>query len=97
MNREETLQAMEALGSSPAAAWIGTKLSGDGTKLIQKCTRCGAEQELELPIDAVRAFQAGARGDAITRLVPPFFDEQLFAWKREFQREHRGCGEDKAA
>jgi hypothetical protein len=97
MNRDETLHAARMLGSSPAAAWIGSKISSDGTRLFQKCIRCGAEEELEMPTAAVKAFQSGARGDAVARLVPPFFDEKLFAWKRDFQRAHESCREDKAA
>ena len=84
MNRDEALHALQALGSSAAAAWIGNKISDDGTRLIQKCTRCGQEEALELSTDAVSAFRSGARGDALSRLVPPFFDEKLFTWKREF-------------
>jgi hypothetical protein len=97
MNRDETLHALQILGSSAAATWIGNKISDDGTRLIQKCTRCGQEEALELPADAVSAFRSGARGDALARLVPPFFDEQLFTWKRDFQQTHKGCGDNRAA
>lgn len=97
MNHDEALHAMHTLGSSAAATWIGNKISDDGTRLIQKCTRCGQEEALELPADAVSAFRSGARGDALARLVPPFFDEQLFTWKRDFQQAHKRCGNNRAA
>lgn len=91
MNREETARAADELGKSPAAKWIGNKLVA-GT-LIQKCTRCGVEQALAMPPAAMKAFQAGARGDAVAALVPPDFDAKLFAWKRDFQIAHESCVE----
>jgi hypothetical protein len=91
VNREETARAAKALGASPAAKWIGNKLEG-GT-LLQKCTRCGAEQTLELPEAVVKAFQGGARGDALASQVPADFDAKLYAWKRDFQIAHEGCTE----
>lgn len=99
MNRDETRQALEELRSSAAAAWIGNKLSDDGTtlKLIQKCMRCGAEEEMELPPAAAGAFRFGARGEALAGLAPENFDEKLFTWKKTFQRTHEGCGGDAAA
>jgi len=97
VKREETLRAAAMLSASPAATWIGNKISADGQKLMQVCTRCGEKEELELPTEAVKAFQAGSRGEAVAALVPVGFDEKLFTWKREFQRTHEGCGEDRAA
>ena len=91
MNRNEAARTAEELGRSPAAKWIGNKLV-DGA-LIQKCTRCGAEQALEMPIAAMKAFQSGARGDAVAARVPPDFDAKLYAWKRDFQRAHESCAE----
>ena len=91
MNRDEAARAAQELGKLPAAKWIGNKLV-DG-KLIQKCTRCGAEQTLEMPTAAVKAFQGGARGNAVAAQVPPDFDFQLFAWKRDFQLAHASCVE----
>lgn len=78
MNREETRRAIDVLSASPAAKWIGNKLVGG--VLLQKCTRCGAEQSLELPPNISSPAD-----------VPPGFDEKLFAWKREFQVAHEGC------
>ena len=80
MNREETRRAIDVLSASPAAKWIGNKLVGG--VLLQKCTRCGAEQTLELPPNISSPAD-----------VPPGFDEKLFAWKREFQVVHEGCEE----
>jgi hypothetical protein len=80
MNREQTLRALDQLAASPAARWIGNKLVGG--VLLQKCTRCGAEQLLELP--------SSVRGPSD---VPPGFDEKLYAWKRDFQVAHEGCKE----
>jgi hypothetical protein len=91
MNRDEAARAAQELAKSPAAKWIGNKLVGGA--LIQKCTRCGAEQALEMPGDAMKAFQRGGRGDAVAAHVPPDFDAKLFAWKRDFQRAHEGCVE----
>jgi hypothetical protein len=91
VNLAETLRAAELLGSSPAAAWIGNKPSEDGSRMIQKCMRCGVEGELELPVAVVNAFRSGARGPTIARLVPAGFDEKLFTWKRAFQLAHEGC------
>jgi hypothetical protein len=93
MNREESLRALEELAASPAATWIGNKLLDDGSRLLQKCMRCGAEQIFEMPFAAVAAFQAGARGDALASEVPPDFDAKLYAWKRDFQIAHEGCRE----
>lgn len=89
MNREESARAAHELGKSPAAKWIGNKLV-DG-KLLQKCMRCGVEQTLEMPAAAVKAFQGGARGNAVAAQVPPDFDAKLFAWKRDFQLAHESC------
>lgn len=97
MNRDETLRAVEVLGVSPATAWIGNKLSEDGSRMLQKCTRCGAEEELELPAAAVTAFRSGERGPALAKRIPAGFDETLFAWKRAFQLAHEDCGRDEAA
>lgn len=91
MNRDQAARAAEELGKSPAAKWIGNKLV-DGT-LIQKCTRCGAEQTLKMPTAAVKAFQGGARGTAVATHVPPDFDAKLFVWKRDFQLAHESCVE----
>jgi hypothetical protein len=93
MNREESRRAMEQLGASPAARWIGNKLLDGGKKLLQKCTRCGAEQVMELPHAAVMAFQSGKRGNDLASQVPPNFDETLHAWKRNFQIAHESCPE----
>lgn len=78
MNRSEAYRAAEILGASPAAEWIGSRLIGG--VLFQKCTRCGAEQSLELPPDVHGPSD-----------VPPGFDEKLFIWKRDFQIAHEGC------
>lgn len=91
MNREETARAAKALGASPAAKWIGNKLE-NGT-LLQKCMRCGAEQTLEMPAAVMKAFQGGARGDALASQVPPDFDAKLYAWKHDFQIAHESCAE----
>lgn len=91
MNRAETIRAAEELAKSPAAKWIGNKLV-DG-RLLQKCMRCGAEETLEMPAAAVKAFQGGARGDAVAARVPPDFDAKLYAWKKAFQLAHEGCTE----
>lgn len=97
MNLSETLRATEILGSSPAATWIGNKFSKDGSRMIQKCMRCGVEEELALPTALVAAFRSGARGAAIAHLVPIGFDEKLFTWKREFQFAHEGCVQNEAS
>lgn len=78
MTQDEALRAVEVLGASPAAKWIGNKLVSG--VLLQKCMRCGAEQTLELPQKISRPAD-----------VPPGFDEKLFAWKRDFQIAHEGC------
>lgn len=91
MNRHEAAQAAEELGKSPAAKWIGTKPLEGGTKMLQKCTRCGEENMLEMPFAVVNAYQRGIRGDALASLVPFDFDAKLFAWKRDFQIAHEGC------
>lgn len=83
MTREEAFRAAEILAASPAAKWIGNKLVGG--VLLQKCTRCGAEQTLELP--------RNIRGPAD---VPLGFDEKLFSWKRDFQIAHENCPENPA-
>ena len=70
---------MEELASSPAAKWIGNKFVDDGTRLLQKCTRCGTEQVLEIPSMKTPAD------------VPIGFDEKLYAWKKAFQIAHAGC------
>lgn len=97
MNRDETIRAAEELGRSPAAKWIGNKILDGGARLLQKCTRCGAEEVLEMPNAAVTAFQRGARGDALASQVPPDFDAKLYAWKKAFQLAHEGCVEGEAA
>lgn len=86
MNREEALRAVEELGRSPAAGWIGNKLVDGGTRLLQKCTRCGTAQTLELPRPA-----NDLRGQPAN--VPIGFDEKLHAWKRTFQIAHEHCPE----
>jgi hypothetical protein len=93
MTREETMRALEELAASPAASWIGNKPLDGGMRLLQKCTRCGAEQVLEMPSAVVAAFQRGDRGDALARQVPPDFDAKLFTWKRSFQIAHENCAE----
>jgi hypothetical protein len=75
LNRDESLRAMEMLATSPAARWIGNKLV-DG-KLLVKCTRCGAEDTLEMPSSPAH--------------VPAGFDEKFYAWKRAFQIAHESC------
>jgi hypothetical protein len=80
VNRAEAMRAADALASSPASRWIGNKLVGG--VLLQKCTRCGAEETLELPPNIQRPVD-----------VPLGFDEKLFAWKRDFQIAHEGCVE----
>lgn len=93
MTREEAMRAIETLAASPAAAWIGNRFVDGGSKLLQKCRRCGAEQLFEMPPSTVTAFQRGARGDALASKVPPDFDEKLFAFKRAFQIAHETCTE----
>jgi len=93
MTRAEAMRALEELAASPAARWIGNKMLDGGTRLLQKCTRCGAEQILEMPPAAVAAFHGGARGDALAHQVPSDFDEKLYVWKRSFQITHEGCPE----
>ena len=93
MNRDEAARAADQLGRSPAAKWIGNKMLDGGAKILQKCTRCGVEQILEMPAAMVSAFKCGLRGDAIAALVPPDFDAKLFAWKRDFQLAHESCVE----
>lgn len=92
MNRDETARAAEKLGKSPAAKWIGNKLL-NGKLLFQKCMLCGAEQTLEMPAATVKAFQNGARGNALAANVPHDFDAKLYAWKRDFQLAHESCAE----
>lgn len=93
MTRDEARRALEDLAAAPAAQWIGNKLVDGGTRLLQKCTRCGAEQVFKMPTAAVSAFQSGARGNDLARQVPPDFDAKLYAWKRAFQIEHESCTE----
>ena len=85
MNCEESIRALEELAAAPAAKWIGNKFVDGGTKLLQKCTRCGAEQTLDLPMNI--------KGPAD---VPIGLDEKLYAWKRSFQIAHEGCVEEEA-
>jgi hypothetical protein len=93
MNREESQRALQELAASPAARWIGNKVLDGGARLLQKCTRCGAEEVLEVPRAVATSFQGGSRGDALASQVPPDFDAKLFAWKRKFQIAHEGCSE----
>jgi hypothetical protein len=86
------MRAFATIAASPAARWIGNKF--DGKTLLQKCTRCGAEEKIELPTSTVTAFQEGKRGDALAGRVPPDFDEKMFAWKRSFQVAHESCLEE---
>lgn len=97
MNRHEALHALGEIAASPAAAWIGNKLSADGTHLIQKCLRCGAEETRVLPPGMVEALRIGARGTALASLAPEGLDEELFTWKKTFQQAHEDCGWDEAA
>ena len=85
------MRAIKELAASPATRWIRNKFIDGGSKLIQKCTRCGVEEILEMPPSTVAAFQAGSRGDALAAKVPPDFDEKLFTFKRAFQIAHEGC------
>jgi hypothetical protein len=94
MTRDEAMCALETLAASPAAGWIGNKFIDGGSKLLQKCMRCGAEQLFDMPPSTVAAFQSGARGDTLARKVPPDFDGKLFAFKRAFQIAHEGCLDD---
>lgn len=80
MNREEAAQALEILAASPAAEWIGNKIVKGSW--LQKCTRCGAEETLEMPPNIHGPED-----------VPAGFDEKLFNWKRAFQIAHEGCTE----
>jgi len=82
MNREQAAQAAAELARSPAARWIGNKVLDGGSKLLQKCMRCGAEEVLEMP--------PSIRSPAD---VPPGFDEKLYAWKKAFQGTHADCPE----
>lgn len=91
MNRDEAARAVGTLSSSPAASWIGNKIVG--STLLQKCTRCGAAETLEMPTAVVQAFQYGMSGSALARQVPPDFDAKLLAWKRDFQHAHESCVE----
>jgi hypothetical protein len=83
VNYEESQRAIAELRASPAARWIGNKF--EGTRWIQKCTRCGVEQGLEMPQNIRSAAD-----------VPAGFDEKLYAWKRDFQLAHEGCVEPAA-
>lgn len=89
MTREEAAAALTALATSPAARWIGNRV--DGGDLLQKCMRCGAEERLKLPAALVTAHALGASGQVLHRIVPPSFDQRLFAWKRAFQSVHEIC------
>jgi hypothetical protein len=92
VNREESLRAMEELANAPAAKWIGNRL--DDTRLLQKCTRCGAEQTLELPtgvLQQMRPNVAVVANAFLRQAVPAGFDEQLYEWKKKFQVAHAGC------
>jgi hypothetical protein len=71
---------VEALAASPASRWVGNKIVGN--TWLQKCTRCGAQEKLEMP--------PNVRSPAD---VPAGFDEELFRWKRDFQIAHEGCAE----
>jgi hypothetical protein len=93
VTHEEALHALEELAASPAARWIGNRFTEGGSKLLQKCMRCGAEETLDLPPPVAAVFNAGARGDALARRTPSEFDERLFTWKRAFQVIHERCEE----
>lgn len=97
MNRKEALRSLGEIATSPAAAWIGNRLSEDGARLIQKCLRCGTEETRTLPTSVVEALRIGAHGTSLAYLVPEGLDEELFAWKKTFQRAHEGCGWSEAA
>lgn len=96
MTREEALRALEELAASPAAKWIGNRPLDGGMKMLQKCTRCGAEQVLEMPETMVAAYHRGERGYALASHVPSDFDDKLYAWKRSFQVAHEACAEGAA-
>jgi hypothetical protein len=91
MNCNESMRAVDELGRSPAAKWIGNRI--DGKILLQKCMRCGAEEKLTMPAELLFAFKGGKRGDALASQVPADFDAKLFAWKKSFQVAHEGCVE----
>ena len=91
MNRDEFLRAVDELGKASAAAWIGNRI--DGRVLLQKCTRCGAEEKQLLPAGLLLAFKGGKRGNALASQVPADFDAKLFAWKKAFQVAHEDCVE----
>jgi hypothetical protein len=82
MNREESMRAAAELAASPAAKWIGNKFIDGGTKLLQKCMRCGAEEALKMPPNVRSPTD-----------VPTGFDEKLYAWKKTFQVAHARCSE----
>jgi hypothetical protein len=94
MNRDESLRALEELANAPAAKWIGNRLLDGGARLLQKCTRCGAEETMEMPSAATAAYQRGARGSSLASAVPADFDGKLYSWKRAFQIAHEKCVED---
>jgi hypothetical protein len=94
VTRDEALRALKTLAQAPAAKWIGNRLLDGGEKLLQKCTRCGAEQTIDMPMPAAAAYQRGARGDALASAAPPDFDAKLYEWKRAFQIDHGKCVED---
>ena len=81
MNQEQSLRALAELAASPAAKWIGNKLLANGMLLV-KCTRCGAEDKLQIPSNVRSPLD-----------VPAGFDEKLFAFKRGFQIAHESCAE----
>lgn len=78
MNQQQTEEALAELAASPAAAWVGNRMVKGG--ILRCCTRCGTESFKELP--------KNIRGPAD---VPAGFDEELFAWMRDFQRAHESC------
>ena len=92
MNREESMRAMKELANASAAEWIGNRL--DGTRLLQKCTRCGVEETLELPVGVLQQMRPNVAVVAnafLRQAVPVGFDEQLYEWKKKFQTAHAGC------
>jgi hypothetical protein len=63
--------------------WVNSVYSADGTKLIHKCTRCRAEEELEL-------------APALSKLTPVGFAEELCRWRKAFQLAHEDCTKGEA-
>lgn len=86
MNREEAVRAAAELAKSPAAKWIGNKIVDGGSRLLQKCMRCGTEETLAMP--------PNVRSPAD---VPHGFDEKLYAWKKAFQAAHENCLEEETS